>query len=58
MKFRLIITPLMFLALPFMAHAQSDKYIPNEKPLDFRRTFAVSYVMATPLAGLSRHFEP
>lgn len=53
----LFVTALLYV-LSLELAAQSDDYIPNEKPLDFRRTFAVSYAVATPLGGLSQDFAP
>jgi len=51
-------TTLFACIIPLCVHAQSDEYIPNEKPLDFKRYFAIGYTIGSPVADMSQHFEP
>ncbi len=58
MNAKQILIALIFIILPTISVAQSDEYVPNEKPLDFRRTISISYAVATPVARMSKHFSP
>lgn len=51
---------LLFIALSLSLHSysQSDEYIPNVKPLEFKRHFGMGYSLGTPVSEMSKHFKP
>lgn len=49
---------IIILLRSFYGFSQSDEYIPNIKPLEFKKYFGVGYSIGTPVSEMSENFSP